>query len=118
MGVQTRARGRRSLARRASVMVAIPALVLAIALGGCRASGARNGNGAGAGNSSVPVTQATSGTGSSSATSAGNSSSGSNGALRQLEIIDSQNQTDQQQLGAAGGDASVNYSSQDNSIQP
>jgi hypothetical protein len=114
MGVQMP--GRRPLARRASVMVAIPALVLAIALGGCRASGARNG--AGAGNSNVPVTQSTSGTGSSSVTSTGNSGGGSNAALQQIEQLDSQNQTDQQQLGAAGSDASVDYSSQDNSIQP
>ncbi|HEU0027494.1 MAG TPA: hypothetical protein VFQ25_10295 [Ktedonobacterales bacterium] len=114
MGVQIS--GRRSLGRRATVMVAIPALVLAIALGGCRASGARNG---GNGNSNVPVTQSTSGSGSSStATTSNSGGGGSNAALQQLESVDSQNQTDQQQLGSAGSAASVDYSSQDNSIQP
>ncbi len=116
MGLHTHARGEWSLARRAGMALAIPALVLAIALGGCRASGARNGNGAGAGNSGVPVTQSTSGTGSSSATST--SGSGSNAALRQLESVDSQNQTDQQQLNSAGSSAGVDYSSQDNPLQP
>jgi len=114
MGVQTRARSGRSLARRAGLMLAIPALALTIALGGCRAS-ARNGNT----NGGATVTQSASGTGSSSATStSGTGSSNSNAALQQLETIDSQNQTDQQQINSAQNNANVDYSSQDSPIQP
>jgi hypothetical protein len=117
MGVQTHARSGRSLARRAGLMLAIPALALTLALGGCRAS-ARNGNTNGGG--SATVTQSAGGTGSSSATSttSGSGGGGSNAALQQLENVDSQNQTDQQQLNSAGNNAGVDYSSQDNPIQP
>ena len=48
MGVQTRALGGRSLARRAGLALAVPALALTLALGGCRAERAQrqrnNGN--------------------------------------------------------------------------
>lgn len=98
-------------------MLGASALVLAIALGGCRGGSARNGGNNG--NSGVTVTQSATGTGSSGATSTtGSSGPGSSAALRQLEQIDSQNQTDQQQLGSAGSDAGVDYSSQDSPIQP
>ncbi len=118
MGVQTRALGGRSLARRAGLLLAVPALALTLALGGCRAGSARNGNG-NSGNSGVPVTQSTSGTSSSSATStSGTSGTGNNAALQQLENADSQNQTDQQQLNSAGSNAGVDYSSQSSTIQP
>ncbi len=106
MGVQTHARGEWSLARRAGLTLVIPALALTIALGGCRA-GARNGNN---NNGGPTVTQ--------SATSTSTSGSGSNASLQQLENIDSQNQTDQQQLNSAGSSAGVDYSSQDNPLQP
>ena len=115
MGVQTRARSGRSLARCAGLMLAVPALALTLALGGCRAGSARNGSG----NSGVPVTQSASGTDSSSATgTSGTSGTGNNAALQQLENADSQNQTDQQQLNSAGSNAGVDYSSQDSPIQP
>lgn len=109
MGVQTHARGRQSLARRAGWMLGVSALALTIALGGCRA-GARNNN------SDVPVSQSTSG--SSSATGATSSGTGDNAALQRLEGADTQNQTDQQQLNSAQNSASVDYSSQDSPLQP
>ena len=108
MSVQTRALARQSLARRAGLMLAVPALALTLALGGCHA-GARN-NGA-------PVSQSTSGSSSATNTS-GTSGTGNNAALQQLENADSQNQTDQQQLNSAGSNAGVDYSSQDSPIQP
>ena len=115
MGVQTRALGGRSQARRVGLMLAIPALTLALALGGCgRAGGARN-----TGGSSAPVTQSATGTGSSSATStSGSGGTSANAALQQLENADIQNQTDQQQLNSAGSNAGVDFSSQDTPIQP
>lgn len=99
MAVETHRR--RNVARRAGVALAVPALTLALLLGGCRA-GARNNS-----NSNPPVTQG-----------AGGSSSSDNGALRQLENADSQNQTDQQQITNAGANAGVDYSSQENPLNP
>jgi hypothetical protein len=104
------ARGRRRVARRAGLALAMPALTLALLLGGCRA-GARNN-----GNSNPPVTQNTGANGSSSATS--KPSASSNAALQQLENADSQNQSDQQQINNAGSNAGVDFSSQDNPLNP
>ncbi len=107
MGVQTRARSGQSLARRAGWMLGVSALALTIALGGCRA-GARN--------TGAPVSQGANS--STSATSATSSGSGSNAALQQLEGVDSQNQSDQQQLNSAQNSAGVDYSIQDSPLQP
>ena len=116
MSVPTR--GRWTLARRAGLALAIPTLTLALALGGCRA-GARDGSNNNTGSNNPPVTQSTTGTGSSSATSTpGVSGSGNNAALQQLENADNQNQSDQQQINSAGTNAGVDYSSQDNPLNP
>ncbi len=110
MGVQTHVRSGRSLARRAGLMLAIPALALTIALGGCRAGNAHATNGG------ASVSQSASGA--SGATSTGSGGSTSNAALQQLESIDNQNQNDQQQLNSAQQNAGVNYSTQSSAIQP
>lgn len=102
MSVPTHAHGRRSLAPRAALLLAVPALALAIALGGCRAGGARNSSGG------APVSQSAS----------PSSGASSNAALQRLENADSQNQSDQQQLNSASQNAGVDYSSQDTAIQP
>ena len=102
----------RTLARRAGLALAIPALTLALALGGCRAGAARNAN-----NTNPPVTQSTNGNGSPSAANTPGASN-SNAALQKLENADNQNQTDQQQINNAGSNAGVDYSSQDMPLNP
>lgn len=117
MGVQAHARSGRSLGRRAGMMLAIPALALTLALGGCRAGSARNTSG-GNGGATVSQSAGSSSSSATGATSTGSSGSTSNAALQQLESVDSQNQTDQQQINSAGSNAGVNYSSQSGTVQP
>jgi hypothetical protein len=80
------------------------ALVVALALGGCRA-GARNGG------ATNPTTGQT--TTATSATGAGN-----NAALQQLQTDEQQYQLDQQQITNAANVANTDFSSQDNPLQP
>lgn len=109
MAVETRALGGRSLARRAGLLLAIPALTLALALGGCRGAAAHNTN------SNTPGVQSGGSTSSSGGTS---TSGGNNPALQQLQNADNQNQTDQQQLNGAASNAGQDYSSQDTPLNP
>lgn len=90
------------LRRKASVCVAVAALAVTLALGGCRT---------GAAHTASPSTH---GAGSLS-NGAGSSNSSS---LQQLQSIDSQNQSDSQQLSGAQSNAGVNYSSQESQTQP
>lgn len=106
----------RSLSQRAAWLLAASALSLTLGLGGCRA-GAHNAN-------NPPTTQQTQQTqsGSSSVTSGATSgaTTGSSNAfsLQQLQSIDSQDQSDSQQLNSAQNNAGVNYSSQENNTLP
>lgn len=88
------------------------ALTLTLALGGCRAT---------AHNSGAPFSQqAQGGTSSGAPTGSTTSSGGSSdsAAVQQLQSIDSQNQSEQQQLDAAQSGAGVNYTSQQGQAQP
>jgi hypothetical protein len=95
----------RSISERAAWVAAVSALALTLALGGCRA-------GAHTGNSQSTIQQGQSGA---SGATGGSSNSPS---LQQLESVDSQNQSDIQQLDSAQNAAGVNYSSQENQTQP
>lgn len=110
----------RAWSQRAAWFFAASALMLTLALGGCRA-GAHN-----TGSQTPPQTQqapsgapgassAGSSTGSTTGSTTGSSNSSS---LQQLENIDSQDQNDSQQLNSAQSDAGVNYSSQENNTLP
>ena len=101
----------RSLSQRAAWFFAASALMLALALGGCRA-GAHN-----TGSQTPPQTQQTQ-QAPAGATSGPSSGSNNSSSLQQLENIDSQDQGDSSQLNSAQNDAGVNSSSQENNTLP
>lgn len=103
---RTYRRGDRPRIRRAAATLAISALALAIALGGCHAGAARDTGGG------APVSQGA------TTTTSGASGTASNAALQRLQGIDAQNQVDQQQLSGAQQNAGVDYPAQDTTIQP
>lgn len=112
MNGQTSFAGPRTLGQRLAWAVAALALVLTLALGGCRA-------GAHSANQGNQTTQQQSGATPGGTTSAGGATAGSNSAaLQQLQTIDNQNQSDSQQLNSAQSSASVNYASQDTETLP
>ena len=98
----------RSISERAAWVAAVSALTLTLALGGCRA-------GAHTENIQSTIQQGQSGVSGAAGATTGSSN---NPSLQQLEGIDSQNQSDIQQLDSAQNDAGVNYSSQEDQTQP
>lgn len=106
MQMRTHQRGDQPRIRRAAATLAIPALALAIALGGCHAGATRDTSGG------APVSQGA------TTTTSGAGKTGSNAALQRLEGVDAQNQTDQQQLSGAQQNAGVDYPALDTTIQP
>ncbi len=106
MYVKTSQKGVSGLRRQASVCVAVAALAATLALGGCRT---------GAAHTTSPSTH---GAGSISNGAGSTTGSSNSSSLQQLQSIDSQNQSDTQQLSGAQSSAGVDYSSQENQTQP
>ena len=100
----------RALSQRVAWVFAASALTLTLALGGCRA-GARNG-----GSQTIQQTQggATGTTGGAT----GSATPSNSAALQQLQSIDNQNQSSEQQLSADQTSAGTNYTSQQSQTQP
>jgi len=103
-----------ALTRRFAWGVAIVGLGLAIALGGCGAQTARNGNNNGASVSG----QQTQTTGANTSANTPTTAAASSSAAQQVLNLDQQTQNDTNSLDNSQNDANTDYSSQDTPTQP